>query len=139
MGYTHYWRSTTIPEKIWTDICDDVRRLFDAERDFEIAVDYDLPEEPPIITDTMIRFNGVGDEGHETFLFSRTASKFEFCKTAYKPYDRMVCAVLLVINHHAEDLVEISSDGGPEDWHGAQIFASSVLLRSLKLPKRVEG
>jgi hypothetical protein len=72
----------------------------------------------------MIRFNGWGDNGHETFLITREMSdysirdpesgeSFDFCKTARKPYDVAVCLVLLSIARHAPKSFSISSDG---DW-----------------------
>jgi hypothetical protein len=36
---------------------------------------------------------------------------FEFCKTAHKPYDLAVGLVLLLVLHHAPEIVSVSSDG----------------------------
>ena len=44
----------------------------------------------------------------------------DFCKTARKPYDVVVCAALLAIKHHQGDNVEIHSDGEFDDeWQPA--------------------
>lgn len=61
----------------------------------------------------MIRFNGMGENGHETFLFKLDSEKFNFCKTARKPYDLPVCKILLVLKHYMPNL-ELSSDGFSE-------------------------
>ena len=82
------------------------------------------------ITDEEIRFNGreEGDRGHETFSLQRKADKrledyasrldrkyiFDFCKTARKPYDIVVCCLLVILKHRLGNMIEISSDG--KDW-----------------------
>lgn len=82
------------------------------------------------ITDEEIRFNGreEGDRGHETFSLQRKSDKrledyasrldrkyiFDFCKTARKPYDIVVCCLLVILKHRLGNMIEISSDG--KDW-----------------------
>lgn len=89
----------------------------------EVAFECDIPK-PPEVSDQMIRFNGVGNEGHETFIFFKkkpepgqwnkdSGSYFYFCKTARKPYDLAVCLVLLSLANHAPKSVKLGSDG---DW-----------------------
>lgn len=79
------------------------------------------------ITDEEIRFNGreEGDRGHETFSLQRKADKrledyasrldrkyiFDFCKTARKPYDIVVCCLLVILKHRLGNMIEIGSDG----------------------------
>lgn len=65
----------------------------------------------------MIGFNGIEENGYETFLVHNSDDQggysnkgFTFCKTARKPYDIVVCEVCLVLNafcHH----FDLSSDG----------------------------
>ena len=82
------------------------------------------------ITDEEIRFNGreEGDRGHETFSLQRKSDKrledyasrldrkyiFDFCKTARKPYDIVVCCLLVILKYHLGNMIEFSSDGA--DW-----------------------
>ena len=82
------------------------------------------------ITDEEIRFNGreEGDRGHEIFSLQRKVDKrledyatrldrkyiFDFCKTARKPYDIVVCCLLVILKHRLGNMIEISSDG--KDW-----------------------
>ena len=40
---------------------------------------------------------------------------FDFCKTARKPYDFVVCTMLLSLANHLENF-EFSSDGDKDDW-----------------------
>jgi hypothetical protein len=78
----------------------------------------------PIFNENGIRFNGVGDLSHESFTLRRIPMpdirKFDFCKTARKPYDLMVCSTLLLYWHFfKEEGVKISSDGDHSDWEPA--------------------
>jgi len=88
----------------------------------------------PIFTEDLICFNGMQsvleDLSHETMYVERvmkprnwqTPEKgkyFEFCKTARKPYDILVCLCLLSLKEHFGDKVEISSDGDRDDWENA--------------------
>lgn len=65
------------------------------------------------------------DLGHETFFLARK-DKGGFCKTARKPYDLMVCAMLFLAKYHFKDKIKISSDGGTEDWKPAIEFVASL-------------
>lgn len=40
---------------------------------------------------------------------------FHFCKTAYRPYDLVVTAMLIALKHHFPK-VKISSDGNTQNW-----------------------
>jgi hypothetical protein len=90
-----------------------------------IQFEYDN-NEPPVFSNTEIRFNGVNDEGHETFSVSQVYSPsfrqekdgklFHFCKTARKNYDTAVTACLIVLKHYFKDDFMVSSDGNPEEW-----------------------
>ena len=80
----------------------------------------------------MIRFNGRGNEGHETFILFKQKPKseswqrnskeyFYFCKTARKPYDVAVGLVLLRAEKNAPGVLKVSSDGDWEhDWADIQ-------------------
>lgn len=73
-------------------------------------------------TDT-VRFNGYGEDSHETFLFSRDADGFNFCKTARKPYDAVVTACLIHMKDTYGDSVDINSDGDWSEWQdGARLY-----------------
>lgn len=122
MGYTHYWETPQhgFSEREWEYIANiAAAAIEDAKRgDIAVAYEFDEPHRAPVIGSSTIHFNGIGEEGHETFYIAREGQKWEFCKTARKPYDVVVCAVLLALRDMGAD---VSSDGdidGGEDHDG---------------------
>lgn len=135
MGYSHYWRRPLqeITPDAWQKICQDAAKLIAAGP--PVAWEYDEPKRLPEVSPELIRFNGRGKDGHETFVFPRIPEDpFAFCKTAEKPYDKTVCAVLAVINDHVPTLARITSDGNSEEWQPALDWAAGILGRRLAMP-----
>ena len=94
----------------------------------------------PIFNRNIIHFNGMDELGHESFALKRKGSNgFEFCKTARKPYDLMVCACLITYYFHSSDTIKISSDGDREDWQEAYDFVSRVLGAEYVVKFELEG
>jgi hypothetical protein len=128
MGYTHYWKLKVQPHPDhWASLCDMSRRIVRQAIAKGIPLQYEMDQErAPQIDEAAIRFNGVGRDGHETFFIANSPTEFEFCKTARKPYDAAVVAVLMA----AETLLigfEWSSDGDGE----SDAFEEGIaLLRS---------
>jgi hypothetical protein len=126
MGYTHYWENYAhdIPPQALAIIR---QIVFQAYRDGIIQYESDMKKEP-VVTNKLIRFNGIGENGHETFSFDvedgyRTSEgkPFDCCKTAQRPYDDIVMKVLIVLKHYLKDQVHVSSDGSfGEEWHDAR-------------------
>jgi hypothetical protein len=122
MGYTHYWRQSAdfTPDQ-WSAICKDTRKIIAYCAKQEIALQYEYDDtRPAVVKKSEIRFNGAGDDGHETFYIPFSPSpadkEFNFCKTAQKPYDLAVCLCLLRMKHHCPDF-SFSSDGAwRTDW-----------------------
>jgi hypothetical protein len=52
---------------------------------------------------------------------------FAFCKTAYKPYDLVVTACLIVFKNYFKDNFIVSSDGNDSDWQEAKEICHKVL------------
>lgn len=137
MGYTHYWEAESeITTEQWEKIAQDSRKLIEASP-APIWFEDDQPEAAPHIGDGLIRFNGAGADGHETFWLDRENAEFAFCKTAAKPYDLVVCAILAVVKEHAPQ-VRVSSDGDARDWAAPLRWASDILKRPILLPFRDE-
>lgn len=131
MGYTHYWRrdEAEIPQELWDEAISKIRPIV-AEHS-KLLSDVE-------ITEDVIFFNG----GHETFFVQRifehpewvtqgyrdSAGFFRFCKTARKPYDKVVVACLVVLAtvlRDAEVGFRWSSDGETGD-HAEGLRISGV-------------
>lgn len=52
---------------------------------------------------------------------------FEFCKTAYKPYDLAVIICLIIAKHHLKDEIIVSSDGMLEQWKDGMLICQKIL------------
>lgn len=104
MGYTHHWsNSTPIGDSEWDAITTRAREILTHAQDqlgIAISEEYDV-NRIPVVNDTEIRFNGYADEGHETFYIGRDADDYSFCKTARKPYDTVVVAMLQLLGVYA--------------------------------------
>ena len=62
---------------------------------------------------------------------------YNFCKTAGKPYDAAVTAVLSIVNHYAAAVYAISSDGEAQDWAvGVRRLASGAIQAPVTNPIR---
>jgi hypothetical protein len=95
----------------------------------------------PKFTKEVISFNGVEDDSHETFHIQRTITRepryegdnprWNFCKTAYKPYDVVVTACLTYL---ATKGFEVTSDGGPEDFKAGIELVHRALYLELAVP-----
>lgn len=122
MGYTHYWENNANVIPVEAILI--IREIVDqAYADRVIQVEHDR-KGSPIVTDRLIRFNGVGELGHETFRFdvddvyrTHEGHHFAFCKTNQKPYDAVVMKVLIVLKWALKELVTLRSDGSfHEEW-----------------------
>lgn len=125
MGYTHYWKTPKglgDPTK-WEAFTTDARQII---ANAEIPLGNWEGIDEPEITDSFVGFNGRGDDGHESFILERKPLAFCFCKTNMKPYDTVVCAVLICAKHHFGEDIRITSDGTREDWESGRILFSNV-------------
>lgn len=138
MGYTHYWDRFSLGKDIdrakWAElnhITDLIIKLAEGKTT-DTAGGYHTDKPVKLVrrgrhscdnlTNSMkkIAFNGIGDLGHETFYLpgpdavidSSHDPKWDFCKTARKPYDVVVVAVLEAAR--SLGLLRWNSDGGAE-------------------------
>ncbi len=118
MGYTHYWYTKKeIPADKWGEFINDCKELLDSDA-AEGIVWSKKDKIFPYLTDEDCNFDGIGDNGHETFAMSRNRGRqesdgenFDCCKTAHKPYDKYVVDVLILAEKHFGDLIRVKSDG----------------------------
>lgn len=119
MGYTHYWiRSGSFPRQRFRQFITDVKELIQImEKEYNIGLT-DL-----ILNDNLVQFNG--NEGHELFRMPRIVKNgrvFSFCKTARKPYDLLVKAVLILAKYYFK--IKIHSDGDFSEWAKAIVLVA---------------
>ena len=126
MGYTHYFeKKNGLKNSKFLDFIGDLRKVL---KDTEGVLQFEYDEAKPIqVSVKGVRFNGIGDDGHETFLLTPTASDFDFCKTACKPYDKYVVASLALAKYHFGEDIQVSSDGEAEDWEEGLALLKEVL------------
>jgi hypothetical protein len=146
MGYTHYW--TYNPNEML-----DTEKL---RRCFRVAVETinqahklikkkkqciirgGLGEGSPMINESQVWFNGDAKTGtdHETFdikWFPSGGSAKDFCKTARKPYDLLVCVSLLAFKRAFDnpDVFSFSSDGDNSDWEEARNLFMDITFSNI--------
>ncbi|EGT3611545.1 hypothetical protein FAP59_18335 [Morganella morganii] len=102
-------------------------------------------------------FNGEAkdDMSHETFMvnrripedltgnalrFNNPGEYWDFCKTAYKPYDVFVVSALLLLHNLCPGCFSVSSDGDAQDWQPVLDYVSTELPHlTLSLPDGICG
>lgn len=93
-----------------------------------------------------------GDCSYETFFFPRVIDKdfkqghnkrkdllFDFCKTAYRPYDLAVNVFLVIAKHRLRDNIIVSSDGEMVHWQEAMMYCQIHLGYGLEFELPKEG
>lgn len=68
----------------------------------------------------------MGEAGHETFYLEPGQTGFTSCKTAQKPYDVAVVAILCLAEFYSEGTYGVQSDGGPADWEEGLALARQI-------------
>jgi len=126
MGYTHYWKVQEVEQNKWDTFVDDLKQVLSVGS-YPITYEDDI-DLPPQIDENGVRFNGMGNDGHETFVIVNEDCSFDFCKTARKPYDLPVCIALTLAKNHGI-LSYLATDGefGEGNWLEAENVISSVL------------
>lgn len=111
MGYTHYFADL----KVNAALADFAK---DAVKESGVAICGATGGEKPVINPTSIQLNGSAkkEEDYESFVLP--ANGFGgFCKTARRPYDSVVTAILIdAIVEKVDGWENISSDGDIDDW-----------------------
>mgnify|MGYP003656089136 FL=1 len=125
MGYTNFWyQKESFTNGEWDVLKEVANKLIEPFRN-----DLDIVEDD----ENVINLNGVGENSHETFYFTKSKrnileyeteetfnkkGSFNFCKTNRKPYDLIVWNILLKAYEIAPIKLSISNDDGKK--HGSQ-------------------
>lgn len=131
MGWTHYWRRPTeLEEKQFLAAGEDCRKVCLASK-VPLAGFGGTGE--MVCDGEKIEFSGA-EASCEPFSIGRI--QFDrlgrthvtgFCKTEKLPYDTCVMAVLIVLAHHFEGVIEVDSDGTDKDWEEARHLVQDTL------------
>ena len=113
MGYTNYWNQfRDFTDEEWVKIKDQCKYVHEVMP--QIIVTHNNADGGRYIS-----INGVGEKGHELFILHKKLDiapndhrpyKFNFCKTAEKPYDLAVWYLLTWIYHNTDNAIAISRD-----------------------------
>ena len=130
MGYTHYLDQSTDIRNLaqWRKFAKLVQNILDYNKDIITGWDGE-PDTEIIVNDNEISFNGITADAHETCSIKRSpADEFEFCKTAYKPYDKVVVAIYKLYEMMFKD-VTFSSDGEDSDHEEGEDLLNSFIAQ----------
>jgi len=155
MGYTHY---ACRPVKnagsayFYGKLALDAKKLCDYANANGIRIRNGEGLGEPEFTEFSFSINGDAegfsedgrDLAHETFYWAGIPTHpkhregepefFSFCKTAYKPYDAVVTAILIRAKHIYGSCVSISSDGNWQDWQAGRELYERVLSEVAECP-----
>lgn len=136
MSYAHYWsRVETLvgplppePSDAYGRLAFDTIAIIDAaeRRGIALADGAATPGSRPVVDEGGIWLNGTRPDHCETFAWPAAPGDpwwsdqpghrwWDACTTNHRPYDAVVCAVLIRAATHYGTSVQISSDGG---WDG---------------------
>ena len=98
----------------------------------------------PQFTEGEFSLNGIDDMSHETFTWKALPTQvewrknepeiFDFCKTAMKPYDAVVTAILIRAKEIYGSCVSISSDGDWSEWKDGRDLYEAVFGQVAECP-----
>ena len=139
MGYTHPWSRIETPNgplpgephDAYGRLALDTLAIIHAAEQAGVALADGAarPGSQPRVTEGGIWLNGARSDHAETFVWPAQAGEpwwtetpghrwTDACKTNRRPYDLVICAVLIRAGTHYGASVRITSDG---DWHGTTI------------------
>lgn len=120
MGHSHYWEGKVNDrEKCARDIV----RLLESSS-VPLADGLATEGTSPIVDAESVWFNGVGDDGCETFSLVWDSTDFNFCKTGRRPYDIVVMAALCIGAYYG---LSVSSDGDTKEWQPGLELARTII------------
>jgi hypothetical protein len=154
MGYTHYM---TRPVKnagsayFYGKLALDAKKLCDYANANGIRIRNGLGEGEPEFTEFHFSINGDAshyvegrDLAHETLYWAGVPTHpkhregeshyFNFCKTAMKPYDAVVTAILIRAKSIYGSCVSISSDGDWQEWQAGRDLYQQVFGEVAECP-----
>lgn len=105
MGYTHYWKHDELNQDKWNDFIKDAKKIIQTST---------VPIDLQAAGGEVLFLNGQKPEDWETFIIEREQTDSDFCKTARRPYDEVVVAILMLADETFAGF-SWSSDGSDEE------------------------
>lgn len=151
MGYTHYWtfnRDKSKDSSKFAKAVEEIKAIHAKlpERtdsaggsylEYDLKIMGGMGTGEPEFTPTSVCFNGDEENGldHETFsLDYNVDTGWNFCKTARKPYDLLVCCALIAFaNNLGAKVFTFNSDGDLADWQPAINLYREVTGRDIRI------
>ncbi|KAK6531430.1 hypothetical protein TWF281_008235 [Arthrobotrys megalospora] len=134
MGYTHYW-SGHLNSSTSSQLTTDIHKLLSIT---STKITGPAGTGDPQISPSSINLNGdeSADQAHESLNLpiGQTIS-FGFCKTARKPYDEVVGAVLLRCLVYNQSTFTVWSDGCWEEWGDARVLYQTAFGVEAMMPE----
>ena len=132
MGYTHYYKGLIPPESS-TQLLTDIQKLLSTST---TSIAGPSGSGDPILTESLVDLNG-RDDPHEPFTVEiGHPIPFAFCKTARKPYDQVVGAVLLRCQFYSPHPgFEVHSDGSWDEWGPARELYRTAFGVEAEMPE----
>jgi hypothetical protein len=125
MGYTHYWElENGIEQADWNKFLEGARQIIETAVSAGIKLQDDS-------AGAAIFINGVGANAHEAFVVTSEDAGFNFCKTAQKPYDTVVTAILIHLKQSLGSKVVVTSDGSWNDWSDGRLLYETVYDKNI--------
>ena len=134
MGYTHHYRGWV---SLDGDLLEEIQEIIDAS---EVEIKGWDGFGLPTIDEEKVSLNGTDadDEKHETFTIVHGVNHINFCKTAHKPYDEVVGAILLRVSHYNKRF-KVSSDGrwDADEWAAPRALYVKVFGEEAERPEEI--
>lgn len=112
MGYTHYWNHSNIDQDKWdNEFIPNVKKVIGHPDCPYLAGERGFDD--PVADSEGVFLNGPDENGHESFILRPGKTDSDFCKTARKPYDSAVVAILALASAIFPGF-EWSSDGSAD-------------------------
>ena len=160
MGYTHYWRRPRPDGEhyhihsayMFGNLAFDALKIIKQAEINGIRIRDAHGENEPEFNEARFGINGDAsafsndgrDLAHESFIWEGTPTvsewrkdepeTFDFCKTAYKPYDAVVTAILIRAKQIYGKYVSVSSDGEWGEWQAGRELYETVFGEVAECP-----
>lgn len=159
MGYTHYWRRPRPDGEhyhihsayMFGNLAFDALKIIKQAEINGIRIRDAYGENEPEFNEAQFGINGDAtafvdgrDLAHESFIWEGIPAvsllrkdepeTFDFCKTAHKPYDAVVTAILIRAKHIYGKYVSVSSDGEWSEWQAGRELYETVFGEVAECP-----